>query len=211
MSVITIGGQLGSGAPEVGKIVAERLHVDYIDREIIAEVAAKLQRKEIEVIAKEMPPSTLLGRVAEALGRSHGLGDAFAGAYLPVWEIPLNDRRYFQALESVVTELARRQSLVIRGRGSQFILKDHPGALHVLMMAPVGLRTKRVMEGLNIDQEAAKAEIAHFDGAVQEFVKRYFKAAMEDPLHYDLVINTGHLDFQAAATVVVDALPFLSK
>ena len=36
MPVITIRGKLGSGAPEIGKLVAESLHIDYIDREIIA-------------------------------------------------------------------------------------------------------------------------------------------------------------------------------
>jgi cytidylate kinase len=210
MSVITIRGQFGSGAPEVGKIVADRLKIDYIDREIIAEVAARLHRKEEEVIAKEMPPSTLLGRVAEVLGRSYGYGDAFAGAYLPVWELPLNDRRYFEVLESVVKELARGQSIVIQGRGSQFILKDYPGALHVLLVAPIEVRVKRVAEDLKIDEEAAKVEIARFDNSVREFVKRHFRAELENPLHYDIAINTARLDFQAAASIVIDSLSFKS-
>jgi len=211
MSLVTIGGQLGSGAPEVGKIVADRLRADYIDRQIIAGVAERLKRKEEEVIAKETPPGTLFGRVAEALGRNYALGDAFAGAYLPVWQLPLNDHRYFQALESVVRELARSQSLVIYGRGAQFILKDHPGALHVLVAAPIEARVKRVMEDLKIDQEAAKHEIARFDNSIREFIKRYFKAELENPVHYDIVINTARLHFQAAASIVVDALSFKSQ
>ena len=56
MSIVTIRGQLESGATEVGKQVADRLHADYVDQEIIAEVAARLHRKEQEVIEKEMPP-----------------------------------------------------------------------------------------------------------------------------------------------------------
>ena len=35
MSVVTIRGRLGSGAPEIGKLVADKLHADYVDREII--------------------------------------------------------------------------------------------------------------------------------------------------------------------------------
>jgi cytidylate kinase len=38
MPVITIRGQLGSGAPEIANRVAERLHIDYVDREIIADL-----------------------------------------------------------------------------------------------------------------------------------------------------------------------------
>ena len=70
MSLITIRDLLGSGAPEIGKLAADRLHVDYVDREIIASVAARLNRQEQEVTEKEMPPSSLLGRIAKVL--QHG-------------------------------------------------------------------------------------------------------------------------------------------
>jgi CMP/dCMP kinase len=206
MPIVTIRGQLGSGAPEVGRLVADRLHADYVDREIIAEVAARLHRQEQEVIAKEMPPSSLLGRIAEALEHSYAFGDGMAGAYLPMGQIPLDDSRYLQALESVVRELARGHSLVILGRGSHIILKDHPETLHVLVVASLEVRIKRVMQDLSLDPEAAKLEIARFDSSLRQFIKRYFKTEMEDPVYYDLVINTGRLGFAAAASMVVGTL-----
>ena len=88
MLVITIRGFLGSGAPEVGRLIGEILHIDYVDREIIAEVASRLHREEQDVIAKEMPPSRLLGRIAEALEHSLPFGGGFEGAYLPAWQMP---------------------------------------------------------------------------------------------------------------------------
>jgi cytidylate kinase len=206
MSLLTIRGQLGSGAPEVGKQVADVLHANYVDREIIAEVATRLHRQEKDVIAKEMPPCSLLGRIAEALERAAPFGVGFEGAYLPAWEIPLNDTRYLQALKSVVRELARSHSLVIHGRGGQFILADHPQAFHVQVVAPLEVRVKRVMQDLKLDLEKAKQEIARFDNSSRQFVKRYFQAELEDPVYYDLVINTKTLSFQAAAAIVVDAL-----
>ena len=210
MSVVTIRGQLGSGPAETGREVAARLQADYVDREIIAEVAARLRRQEQEVIEKEMPPSTLLGRIVEALGAGYVFGDGVAGAYLPVGQIPLDDNRYLGALESVVRELARSRSkpLVILGRGSQFILRDYPEVLHVLTVAPLGVRIKRVMEDLKLDQEAARQEITRYDSSLREFFKRYFKAEPEEPVHYDLVINTGRFSFQTTASIVVDALSF---
>ena len=206
MSLVTIRGQLGSGASEAGRQIADRLQANYVDREIIAEVAARLHREEREVIAKEMPPGSFLGRIAEALGTSYALGDGMAGAYLPVGEIPLDNARYLQALDSVVRELVRSQPLVILGRGSQFILKDYPGILHVLAVAPLEVRVERVMRDRRLDQEAAKLEILRYDNSLREFFKRYFKAEPEDPVHYDLVINTGRFSFQAAASIVANAL-----
>jgi hypothetical protein len=149
MPVVTIRGQLGSGATEVGKEVADRLHVDYVDRQVIARVAARLHRKEQEVMAKEMPPSSLLGRIVEALEQGSAYGDGLAGAYLPVSQIPLGDASYLQALESVTRELARTDAIVIQGLGSQYILKDHPGALHVITVAPMKVRIDRVMKSSN--------------------------------------------------------------
>jgi len=211
MSVVTIRGQLGSGAPEVGRQIADKLHADYVDREIIAEVAARLQRQEQEVIEKEMPPTSLLGRIAESLRHNNAFGDGLMGAYVPIFQIPLGDTRYLQALELVIKELARSQPLVIRGRGSQFILKDYPGSFHVLLVASLEVRVKRVMHDLKLDEEAAKQEIESYDKSRQEFIKRYFQAELEDPGNYDLVINTERLSFEAAASIIVDAVSFRSS
>ena len=70
MSVITIRGQLGSGAPEIGKRVARELQSDYVDREIIAAVAAQLGGREQDVVKKETPRGGLLGRIENALEHS---------------------------------------------------------------------------------------------------------------------------------------------
>jgi cytidylate kinase len=211
MPIVTIRGQLGSGAPEIGKLVADKLHTDYVDREIIAQVAERLHWPKQDIAEKEMPPGTLLRRIAEAMGRGYALGTGFEGAYLPTWEMPLDDNRYIIGLESVIKELASSQSLVIRGRGSQFILKDHPGALHVLVVAPLEIRVKRVMESLKLEEESAKKEIERFDSSRREFTKRYFQAELEDPLYYDFVINTERLNFEDAASIVVNAVHFKDK
>jgi cytidylate kinase len=124
-----------------------------------------------------------------------------------VWQIPLDDSRYLNTLKSVIGELARSHSLVIQGRGSQFILRDYPHALHVLVTAPADVRVQRVMESLKQDQENARREMARFDNGSREFIKKYFKAEVWDPIHYDLVVNTENLSFQAAASI----MPYLLK
>ncbi|MEW6333745.1 MAG: cytidylate kinase-like family protein, partial [Thermodesulfobacteriota bacterium] len=207
MPVITIRGQYGSGANEIGELIAGKLNIDYVDREIIAGVAERLRRPNASVAEKEMPPSTLLGRIAEAMAKTASMGDdIYAGIYSPLWELPLDDTDYLSGLKYVVMELSRSQSIVILGRGSQFILKDLPGAIHLLIVAPLSVRVKRVMEKLKLGEEDAENEIARFDGGSREFVKRYFRAEILDPLHYDAVINTHHLSIEGAASVIVDAV-----
>lgn len=210
MPVITIRGQYGSWTAEIGELIARKLNIDYVDREIIAGVAERLRRPSTIVADKEMPPSTILGRIAEAMAQTAYLGDnIYAGMYSPLYEIPLNDTNYLSGLEHVIKELAASQSIVIQGRGSQFILKDFPSAFHVLIVSPVEVRVKRVMERLKLDEEDARKEIARIDDGSREFVKRYFQADILDPINYDIVINTKHLSIESAATIIVDAIPLL--
>ncbi len=205
MPVITIRGQLGSGAPEIGKLIAEKLHIDYVDREIIAEVAHRLRWTKDGVEKKEMPPGTFLSKIADALGHFYAPPAPYPTVYLPVWEIPLDDNNYVIGLNSVIKELAATQSIVIRGRGSQFILKDYPEAFHVMVLAPFEIRLKRVMESMSIDEDSARKEIERFDSSRREFIKRYFKAELEDPLNYDLTVNSSRLDYEAAAVTIINA------
>jgi cytidylate kinase len=206
MPIVTIRGKLGSGAPEIGRLVAECLHIDYIDREIIAQVATRLNMEEQEVVAKEMPPTGLQDRIAEALAHGYTIGNGIQGAYLPIWQIPLDNNRYMEALTALITELSQGHSGVIYGRGSQFILKDHPHSLHVSIVAPKKIRTQRVMENRKISEDAALKEIGRFDGSAREFMKRFFGVEMEDPTYYDMVINTERYSYQEASSIILAAL-----
>jgi len=205
MPIVTIRGQMGSGAPEIGRLVADLLKVDYVDREIIAAVAAAINRTDSEIMAKERPSPILLERIGEALARS-AIRRGVASAYLSASAMPLDDKRYLKALISVIRELARTRRMVFRGRGSQFILKAYPKALHVLVVAPLKMRVSRVMADLKLDGKEAKKEIVRSDSSRREFTRSYFHAELEDPTLYDLVINTKNLSFKASASIVANAL-----
>lgn len=76
----------------------------------------------------------------------------------------------------------------------------------MLVVAPLELRVRRVMNDLKVDEKSAKREVDRFDGGRRQFVRRYFGGDVEDPLHYDLVVNTERLSYDSAASVIVDAL-----
>jgi len=211
MAVITIRGHLGSEAYDIGHEIAERLNIDYVDRKIIEEVAVRVNRQEQEIEAKELPPATFLERIMEAMSNNYTFATGYAGTYLPTWEIPLDNISYFKALESVIKELAKKESIVIRGRGSQFILKDYPHSFHVLIVAPLELRIPRVMKRLKLNEEHARKEIIKFDKSRHEFNMRYFKADLDDPVYYDIVINTQYYSVEDATSIIVDALSIKEK
>ena len=125
MPVITIRDQEASGAPEIRTMVAKELQIDYVDSKIIADVAVRLNRNEIEVLKKETPPRTIFGRVARALAMGGGaLSEDYGSSdgeifYMPTemypWEIPIDDKLYLKTLRVVIIELAKSQAIVIRG------------------------------------------------------------------------------------------------
>jgi hypothetical protein len=162
-------------------MVAAHLNIDYVDREIIADVAARLNYPEKKIEAKEMPAGTIMGRISEALKNTYppvGIGEGLnrpIPMYLTAWEAPLDDPRYLKGLESVIKELAETQSIVIRGRGSQFILKDFSGAFHVLVVAPLALRIMRVMKSLNMVRKLPDRKYIVLTAAIRSSLKGILK------------------------------------
>lgn len=206
MTVITIRGQLGSGAPQIGKLCAETLNLQYMDREIINRIAERLDRPRQQIIAKEILPVTLKERIARIIK------DDFPGSSLinhssPDEDVPpLDNAHYMKGLKSVIRGLARSESVVINGRGSQFFLKDYPGALHILTIASLELRVQRVMEVYGLDEVSAREKITRYDRNRHEFIKKYFKADLENPMHYDLTINTDHISTEPAVSIITKAV-----
>jgi cytidylate kinase len=206
VGIITIRGQLGSGAPEIAKLVAGTLGYQYVDREIITRVAFRIQFSEEGIARKEMPAANLSGRIVEAINSAYPPNISREPTHEPGWEFPLSDKDYLETLEEVLLALARNGSIVIRGRGSQFILKDFPDSLHILTVAPLDLRIRRISESSGKNNEMARKEISLFDSSRREFIKRYFKANLEDPVNYDLVLNTGRIYYEKAADLIVSVL-----
>lgn len=62
------------------------------------------------------------------------------------------------------------------------------------------------MNSMNLNEKSAKQEISRFDSSRREFIKRYFKADLEDPMNYDIVINTDNLDYNASAFIIMNAI-----
>ena len=211
MPVITIRSKHGSGSSEIGQLIAQKLSIDYVDQKIIADVAELLRTSSQSIADKEMPPSSFLERIAEAMGSAAIFDNDLQDMYLPILEIPLDNNHYLSGLRQVIKRMAECQSIIIRGRGAQFILKDFPGAFHVMLVAPLDMRVKSVMENMIVDENAAKDEITRFDNGMHNFFKRYFNADADDPVYYDLVINSGNFSFDAAASIVVDALSLKGK
>lgn len=205
MPVITIRGQMGSGAPEVGREVARIIQGDYVDRQVIGEVAELVKHPEAQVEAKEEISPRVVQQILAALKRAFTRSGSVESAYLRTWEEPLDDARYLDALETVIQNLVLEGNVVLVGRGTQFILHNYQSVLHVLLVAPLEKRIERVMAQLQVDEDGARRQIEEFDRTRRAFIRRFFKRDLENPQYYDLVISTKYITYDTAARLIVSA------
>ena len=202
MPVVTIRGQLGSGAPEIGRKVARTLLCDYVDREIIESIARLVGHPIDQVMEKEQAPIGIAQRITSVLGKVFERSGSVESVYSRSWQEPLDDANYLDALESVIHDLAMEENIVMLGLGSQFILHDNPSALHVLVIAPLKQRIKQVAAMSNVDEEEAQRKIEDHDNSRRAFIRRFFNSELENPDNYDLVVNTEHLSYDVSAHII---------
>jgi cytidylate kinase len=206
MPVVTIRGPLGSGVSEIGKETARLFSGSYVDKEIIEEISKLVGHPAEKVEEREYTPLKLTERIKAALERSQKRSGSMESAYSRSLPEILDDARYLDALKSVIQDITLEGNVVIHGRGSQFILRNNPSALHVLVVAPLPLRIKRVMDELQMEEEEAQKQVEEYSKSRRDFIKRFFKKDMMDIVYYDLVVNTERLTYEIAAQIIIKAL-----
>ena len=70
---------------------------------------------------------------------------------------------------------------------------------------------RRVAESSKSDERTAKKEIENYDSGRREFIKKYFHATLENPLDFDMVINTELVSYEDAAVIIANALPLKNR
>jgi cytidylate kinase len=209
--VITIGRQFGAGGATVGHMLATELKADFLDSNIIDQVAHRLQLPKEEVEAEDEQPGSLLARLLVALGSAstEPLIPPEATAWNPPNTAPTFDTRkaVLSITQHVIQEAARGGNVVIVGRGGAYILGSFPGALHVFLRAAESVRVKTVMQRFNIaSEEEAKKRLKQTEENWTSYIKQVYGHDRTHPAHYDMVLDTGRLGYEGAVQTILTAL-----
>ena len=215
MPVITIARLYGAGGDTVGKMLAERLKFDFLSTEMIDEVARRLELPKEEVEAADEQPGSFLSRLLIALGAAnpepavHSEGTAWTPPYA---DPHLDPRRaVVEHTQEVIKEAARSGNVVIVGRGGAYILSDLDGALHVFLRASESARAKVIMERDRLSEEEARRKIKQTDENRRAYVKQVYGHTWDLPGHYDLVLDTGRLGYEATVEAILAGLEGRTK
>jgi cytidylate kinase len=197
--LVTLSRQLGAGGSEVAEAVAEALAFRLVDRALAESVAARAGVAAEDVARLEERTPGFLERFLHASAAE--LPDPF----VPPTGAPADfeEARLVRATRALVRELAAEGRVVIVGRGAWAILAGAPAALHVRVVAPLEARVARLAERLGTDARAAQQLAARSDAERARYFHDYYGLDVNDPTHFDLVVNTARLGIAGAAALVV--------
>ena len=174
--VVTISREYGSGGRYVGKLLADRMHLPFYDKELIS-LAAKESGLSLSYIAKN-----------DEIMASSKYKDN-------------NDDRLFVAEAKVIKDLAKH-SCVIVGRCSDYILKDAKNTLKIFLYSDMDSKVKRAVKYYGISKEKAKKQIESINKKREKHYKYYTDRAWKNPNNYDLMLNVDLLGVEKCAELI---------
>jgi cytidylate kinase len=179
----------GAGGAEIGRRAAEALDYGFFGREVVDEIGRERGLDHWLIAGLDE-------RVRTAIDRF--VGDAFSRRHF-------RESDYLRDVTRAVATLGRRGSAVIVGRGAAFTLSPEE-ALRVLLVAPRSVRLERYAAVRELPADRAEQVLARAEEQRSEFVQKQFGVRQDDPLLYDLVLNTATLGFEHAAQMIVETL-----
>lgn len=210
-SVIALSVQAGSDGFTIAHRVSEELGLKYYDWEVTSEAANRAGVPPAEITASERVPS-FLERMMRRLGTVSTVsmegGASFADPSPAMWNsamASLNSDEYRPFIERVVTELADQGNVLIVGHAGQFVLRNRPNVLKVLVHGSEKTRAQRLAIEQDIDIQIALANIKQSDKDRAELLKKVYRFDWLDARGYDLTINSDVIDSRIAVEAIVDA------
>lgn len=117
---------------------------------------------------------------------------------------PQTDIHY--KLFKAIRLLAGFGKAIFVGRGAMCLTQALPAGIHLRLVAPLAVRTRRMMALHQAAEKEARAMIADQDEARAWLVKRYFGKNIEDPLLYHAVWNTHLVPAQEIAGFTLELI-----
>jgi len=194
--VVTINRELGSGGRTVGRMLAEKLGVEFYDKALI-EALEKKYNLNIEQIEKLKGQNhAWWAEFARSMfGVDLGIpnyGKMNAMYYLAVMDfsdVKPTSKEVFESETEILKGIADVESCVVAGRSGFYVFRDHPNHLNVFIQASLPYRVERVMRKQQITEEEAVKTIKKVDKMRENYVKKYTGLSRYDTRNYDLVIS----------------------
>ena len=201
MAVITIFGLYASKKRGFGRALARKLKYDYADREIIRELARRANISEEYVESYEDGRFTgLMEIISKTISMSfikRLIGDR-AGY--------IDSKIYFKLLEEIVISLAKRDNIVIVGRGSHCILQGRENVYCIRIKCEWEDRVKNARKLLASRVCDVEEYILEQDKKEKKFMEYFYNVDWLDPSLFSMEINLSKVSREEGIQQIIDLI-----
>lgn len=192
--VVTITRQFGSLGRPIAKRMSEILGIEYYDRDIVDQAAEKLR----------LPVSVVDQEEEKAAKQSV---NPFSRMQFPLGKgTNATQDKIFEAQENIIKFLAEKDSCIIVGRCSDFILSEMERSIHVYVYASYEARLKHCVEDLQMDETEAKKMIKSVDEARDSYHMQYAGYLPDDKRYKDILIDSSLFGVDGTAEFLAEAV-----
>ena len=182
--VITVGCEYGSGSPEIARMVADYFGIEYYDRDLVDKVV-----QEIGV------DKGLVEEADTRIGVRYAFDTSYGVRYANL------SNRVIDAQFQAIHEFAKN-SCVIVGRSSDYILKDSQDVMNIFIYAPKTDEIAAVMKKTGLNQHKAEEEWENVEKS-QHARHEYITGKKRGDRHTcDVLLNSSLLGWDATAQFI---------
>lgn len=192
--IITISREFGSGGHSIGKIVAEDLGLPFYDQELLEKIAVETGFSE-KFVRETAEYATAKNSLLFNLVMNRSLNVRT--------ELSPADTIYL-AQKKIIENLAEKESCVIVGRCSDYILRERDDCLNVFIYSDLEDRSKRVLERYGDSGKPIHKRLADKDSRRKVYYAHYTDQTWGNPQNYDLCLNSGALGEKTCVKIISD-------
>lgn len=192
--VVTITRQFGSLGRPIARKMADKLGIEYYDRDIVDQAAKKLNLPVSVVNEEEESAKKILVNPFSRMMYPLGKGTS------------TTQDEIFQAQQNIIKFLAEKETCVIVGRCSDFTLEEMENVVHIYIYAPYEARVEHCVKDLHMDINEARKMIVAVDEARDSYHMQYAGYKPDDKNHKDILIDSSFLGVEGTADYLVEAV-----
>jgi cytidylate kinase len=197
-TIITIGRQFGSNGRLIGEKLAELMGVKCYDKQLIKEAAKQsgLWEDFLDNMDEKPTSSFLYSVVMDPYSYMSFDNNSNYGMNL--------NQKAFMATYETIKSIADRESCVIIGRCSNYVLREYENVLSAFIYAPLEVRIDTVMKRFNLNEKQARDQIAKEDKARASYFNYYTSYKWGKNESYDILIDSSLLGPEGTAELLLD-------
>lgn len=197
--IITISRQYLAGADKVAKRVAEELGWLVVDDAFIDALAERSGFDPEDVKGLEERVPSFMERFAQSSALS-----------IPEFLISAPDATFepeaiklAHVTRDLVTELGRRDRVVLVGRAAAAVLARERDAIHVWLVASIEHRVREAIRRYGMTESEARAAVTARDTSRARYHRELYDRVWADPVNYHFVLNTELLGTEGAVEMIL--------